>query len=338
MFGLLLRRLVNRWFYRLSKHNIPHMPLFALVDLPLIVVLPLPLWIQQVRRLRKMQQHFTRRVYTGLDSIYPRHHLHTYLYMLFAWGRYCGVLPKLLAQPDRAVLAEMFIRYICEIDHYLDTFDSRQLLQENPQVAWRREQVQAIGSEFCALLRQLELSPKTRWQCLRLVVIFRRAYFEEMRCSAAFAAGDVATMLRHKERTAGDLWRTWALVLGQLYGVPSPLADHAAEVQFTFGMLVQLLDDIADLPVDYRTVTPNLFLAMIEQTPAELARLQRRLQTDSAPFLNLPWSQQQLPQAYAKLFSLYEDYADGLRSGVYGSAVTLEMLHTIEAIRRHFSR
>lgn len=338
MLGLLLRRLVLPWFYRLSPHNIPQMPLFALVDLPIIAVLPRNLWMQHMRRLCIMQRHFTQRSYTGLASIYPRHHLITYLYMLFAWARYCEVLPKLLTEPDRNLLPEIFIRYICEIDHYLDQFDSRQLLQEQPQRAWRRAEARAIAHELCLGLELLALPPDLRWRFLRMVVVFRRVYFEEMRCSAAFQACDLTVMLRHKERTAGDLWRTWALLLGMLYEVPNALADRAAGVMFAFGMMIQVLDDIADLPTDYRTATPNLFVTLIEQRPDELAALQAYLDTHSEAFLSVPWSRKHLSHAHEQVMSIYEQYAEQLLAAADNPTLTHEMFTTTEYVRRRFSR
>jgi hypothetical protein len=336
MLSAQVHRALSRWLLRVPSQNLGVMPLFAVTDLPFILAFTPRTWFSGVARLRAFRRNLKTRQWAGLAEVYPRIFMWSYAYLLIFWARYCRILPSLLADPDRCLLAENFIRYICEMDRHVDSFDSRALWRTAPNSLKHLPQVRRVADELWARLDQLDIPNCNKRSIVKLIADYRRdAFFGPARRWARSEAASYAfaELVADKERTAGNLWRTWSRLLGRIYDMPGDLAEDISGVFFNFGMAIQVIDDVSDAPADYRISAQNLFLAVAQQIPRDWERLQNFLESQPEPFLDWPWVRRNLPQAYAAALQLYRCYMDRLLAERREPALTRELHDLVEGLR-----
>jgi len=333
MLGALTHQVLHRWMLRVPSVNMAVMPLVTPTDLPLVFAFSLSRWLEQIRDLRVFQQHVVQHQWASLAEVYPRSLIWMYAYLLFTWGRYCRCLPEILQQPDRCLPAEMFIRYVCEIDRYVDSFDSRALWRVHARQFKARPQVRSVATELCAGVQQVGLGASVCRGMINLILTYRREALMTMQRSADASGDNLPQVIRDKEQTAGNLWRVWSRILGYLYGTSADTAERAAQVFFNFGMAVQIIDDLSDAPADHAVRAENLFLAVAQTYHADWERLQRHFREQSAPFLDWPWARRYTPTTYQATLELYQGYFDRLRCDTYNAAATQRLCIMLDRMR-----
>jgi hypothetical protein len=333
-----VHRTMSRWLFRVPTHDIGAMPLLGVTDIPYAVAISPRVWFDNVTRLRQLQKNFTVHSWPSLSALYPRSVMWTYVYALFFWARYCDALPVLLANPDKTLPAEIFLRYICEIDAHIDSFDSRVVLKTDPQRLRRSSSVREVAHALCLHLNRPDVPDSVRQSFLRLILGFRHDATDAMRCWDESSLYDLARVIAYKERTAGSLLRTWGRGLSYLYEIPEEIAEDAAEVFFNLSMAIQVLDDLGDIPIDYPIHTQNLCLAVIRQSPHDWEVLQSFLATQCDQFIHWPWVHKNIPQSDRDIMNLYQSYAQRILDDKRHPELTRELHdHCMEGIRRLLS-
>jgi hypothetical protein len=299
----------------------------------MIIALSPKEWWANIKRLETFQRRIQSERWPSLAELYPRNGMLVYAHLLFFWGRYCNILPDLLARPDRCLLAEIFLRYVCEIDAYVDSFDSQSVWRDDVNWIKQLSNVQAIISEFCSHLHQLDAPKPVKRSIVRAVANYRRRAVRAMRKWAESPSLDLTLTIEGKEATAGDLWRTWSCILNQVYAVSPDLANDACEIFFNFGMAVQVIDDLGDVPVDHKVNSRNLLLSLTHESTSEWQYLQDFLQVQSDLFLDWPWVRQHLPSSHQRTVDLYASYAARLLDARRRPQLATELYGALEKIR-----
>ncbi len=301
-----LHRWLGAWSRRMPGRGLGEMPLLSLVDLPLLLALTPRIYLATAGTLRIYRRNLADRRWSGLQGVYSRDYLWGYAYLLFFWARHCNVLDDLLRQPERSLPAELFLRYICEIDAFIDRADTGALWHGAPERLKTLPQAAAILQEFLQRLGQPCTRPENRRAIVRLVADFRRASYRALAPDTASPPEGLLPILRHKEATVGNLMRTWSLILACQYEVPEPAAQQAGDVIFHAGMALQVIDDLSDAVVDYREGVVNLFLGVVQERPADWARLCDHLATCDDAYLSWSWVRENIPASYAAALALRE--------------------------------
>jgi len=333
MLGALAHRVLQTWMLRVPSANMAVMPLYMLTDLPFLFAFSPSRWIEQVRCLHLFQQHIRQHHWASLAEVYPRSLIWMYAYLLFTWGRYCHCLQEILVQPDRCLPAEMFIRYVCEIDRYVDSFDSRALWRAQATRFKARSQVRSVAAELCTGVQQMGLDAATCRGVISLILAYRREALAVMQHSVDPSADSLAQVIHDKERTAGNLWSVWSRVLGCLYRIPGDVTENASQAFFNFGMALQIVDDLSDAPADYAVRAQNLFLAVAQTCPAEHERLEHHFAERPSSFLDWPWARRYTPATYHATLDLFQGYFDRLCRDTYNGLAAQRLCVMLDRMR-----
>ncbi len=333
MLGAFIHRVLRTWMFRVPTDNLGMMPLFTLIDLPFVAAFSPGAWYANARCLRVFQEHLTTHQWASLSEIYPRNLMWIYVYLLFAWSRYCNCLSRILTEPDRCLPAEMFVRYICEIDRHVDSFDSRLLWKINPRQLKNLPQARTVASALCAGVSQAKIDTLSKRRLIQTILQYRHDALKAMQCNAEKAEDNVAEVISNKENTAGKLWYVWSRILGYLYEIPDCISEDAAQIFLNFGMALQIIDDLSDAPADYAVCAENLFVAVAQTYPADWSRLQQHLATQPAPFLEWRWARNNLPDTYKAALDIYQSYLTKIRIDAHQPKVTLYLCHMLDRLR-----
>lgn len=333
MIAPLLHRLLRYWLFRIPSRNIARMPLVSILDLPFAVVLGPRLCLQTINLLRLLRQQLTLKDWSSLSEIYPRTVMWLYVYCVFLWARYCGVLAAIMAQPDKLVIGENFLRYICQIDNLIDTSpDKARLVGEADAIA-SNPGIQAVLDELQMHLRQLNVPVESRTVILDTIGQYQAEALRALQRSVWYPRSPLENVLTDKAQTAGNLLVIWTKILGHLYDVPENVSQHAAELFFNMSMAVQCLDDFGDVPVDYAENTQNLFIALVSEDAEEWLHLNNYLSIQTEKFLDWEWARVHLPRSLEGINKLYHGYIQPLLNDNHRPDIALELYHTIERIR-----
>jgi hypothetical protein len=205
----------------------------------------------------------------------------------------------------------MFIRYMCEIDRYVDSFDSRALWLAHAAQFKARPQVRRVATALCAGVQQAGLDASARRGLMSLIFMYRRKALAAMQHSADSSADSLAQVILDKEQTAGNLWWAWSRILGRLYRIPGDVTENASQVFFNFGM-AHGSSAISAMRAEIAVRAENLFLAIAQTYPTDWERLQRHFSEQPVPFLDWPWARRHTPAAYRATLDLYQGYCDRL--------------------------
>jgi hypothetical protein len=331
-----LHRWLGAWSQQMPARGLGEMPLLSLVDLPLLLALSPRIYLATAGYLAAYRRNLTDRRWSGLQGVYSRDYLWGYAYLLFFWARHCGVLADVLRQPERSVPAELFLRYVCEVDAFIDRADTRELWPGAPERLKALPQARAILHEFLQRLCQPGIEPESRRAVVQLVADFRRASYRAVLPDASPPPEGMLPILRHKEQTVGNLMRTWSLILALQYQTPEPVAQQAGEVIFQAGMALQMIDDLSDAVVDYREGVVNLFLGVVQERPDDWAKLRDHLAACADPYLSWAWVRENIPVSYAAALALREQSLIRLAAAgpAPASALHAQLHHEIAQIVR----
>jgi hypothetical protein len=333
-FAARLQSLFQNRVLKLPSQNMAVMPLFSPVDLPMIVALSPKLWWRTLQQLRVLRHHLDEKQWASLDVIYPRPLMTAYVYLVLRCAEYGGFLDRLLREPQRAIIAEVFMRYICTIDVRLDSSDDHQQWFGGYHRLIQNQELKAVGAELCDRIAQLNLPLATRREILRLIVGFRRSYIHDTLRWMQQPSWELTTIIRDKEHTAGRLWVVWSSILFRVYEVEGDLLTAATRCFFNVGMIIQVIDDLGDAPHDQRVAAHNLFIAFCRENMQEWVILKDHIDHNEEAFLNWKWARQNLPQSYARALALLDQYNDALLADHIQPVVTRALSSALERIRR----
>lgn len=332
-----LHRWLGNWPRRSPVDGLGEMRLFSLADLPLMLALSPRIYTETARTLAAFRRNLTDRRWAGLQGVYSRDYMWGYAYLLFFWARYCGALPQVIEYPDRMLPAEMFLRYVCEIDNFIDDADTRAFWHGSPERLKLVPRAKVVLDELLQRLIRSSATPQSCRAVAALIADFRQRSFSVIVHPDAAHDGPQPAIIRHKEATVGRLMRTWSLILARSYQVEEGLAQRASDVIFDAGMALQVIDDLSDAVVDYREGVANLFLGVVRERPDDWRLLCAQLGQSDDAYLSWLWVRQNIPRSYAAAIALRESYLDRLlgQGQAPGSSRTAELLdEIIHVIRR----
>lgn len=99
-------------------------------------------------------------------------------------------------------------------------------------------------------------------------------------------------------------------------------------------MMLQIIDDLGDVPVDHKLHAQNIFLALARQVPEEWQRLCDFLAVQDELFLRWAWVRTHIPRIYDLTMAQYFSYLHTVRQDPCNPAVAFELTDMVERLRR----
>jgi hypothetical protein len=192
----------------------------------------------------------------------------------------------------------------------IDQTDGPEHIRSDPYFALRSKGSVYLASEFVHIVTDLQLPGAQKREIMNLVCSYRRNYIRAMVDGASELTGVLSfdTVLREKTEVVGGLWATWARILGIIYGLADDQIEAGAMVLHAFGMIVQIADDIYDLPEDLANSQANMFAALCGECSVEEGLLRAHLAAHRGRHLNRRWAKANLPVSYRRMELLAHGY------------------------------
>jgi hypothetical protein len=242
-----------------------------------------------------------------LTKIYPRPSYVLYYFLLFWWADYCKCLPTLLNTPRPSLIAELFFRYVAEIDRIIDTPGGRAIV-ETPSSLKLNRAVYDIQSELVRHIFSSGISSQAKRNLCHHIWTYRQESLKELQRAYRNRMTDLNQAYAIKRFTAGGLMRTWAQLLAILYRQKAsvPHAQNAPQVFFHLSTATQVIDDMMDFPEDFVAGVPNIFQELLESYPMEMEFATEHIKKISWNHLDLAWAENYLPLAYGAALELID--------------------------------
>jgi hypothetical protein len=261
---------------RVPSRHVTRMALLSPADIPMAIGLGAGMHIRLLIDIARFRHRAAADTWSSLSEVYPRRYVLTYYLMTFAWARFCGVHQELLERPQLALPAEIFVRYVCELDARIDRPGGSKDERLHPRTAQSTPRARAIAGELLHRLRDVTPDRKPLRRVVRLSCEYRDAALSALLAAPTQGSSRAFTnALAVKERSSGGLFGSWAAIMGVLYDVPLETTARAQEVSFCFGMLLQIFDDFVDVAEDARNGQANMLLAATADTGEDVAELLR---------------------------------------------------------------
>ncbi len=327
--GAHLHTLMYAMFSQVPSENIGKMRLFKLADLPLYVAGGPVMMGQMLGWLGTFQHNLSEHEWPSLAEIYPRPMMWFYAYNLFFWSRYCNALPLVLSQPDRSLPAEIYLRFICQIDTYLDSFDSRGLRDHLVEQIELQPGIQAIRADLNCRLKNSCKNGQNGNHPQKLINTYLDHNLHNFRRWMASENMTLDEIRIFKEITTGELNTNWSLILSSLYDVPDDLAENAAKLIYLYSMATQVVDDISDAKQDYLVHSPNILLGMARENSGEYERLVSHIEKTKNKYLHWPWVKKNAPSSYAQAIEWIHLYVEEIKAVTQQKSLTDELISLI---------
>ena len=146
---------------------------------------------------------------------------------------------------------------------------------------------------------------------------------------------NVEYVIRDKEKTVGELYGIWAEILSILYDVPADLTDSARSIMKNAGMAIQVLDDMTDMPFDWKSDVDNIFYAYLKLVPEEMERAQEHLSEIMWDHLDSAWAKRNLPQTFERAVALTDFYIEKIDSESRNQGASLELQADLRKMWAH---
>jgi len=308
---------IRRWLFKLgsrpSRHNICKAPLFAPTDLyyiPIIGLRNIESGVAFLAHLKEFRRNLHTKTWSSITQYYPRSLYLWYFFQLFWWAGYCDKLRELLSFPDRSIISELFIRYIAEIDSIIDHKENGRLL-EFPGEIKRTRTVSGLLRELLVTIHNSDLTPGKKRKLCHQIWLFRRNALKACQDASISPNTTLSDILLLKERTTGELFRTGADLLNQMYfDDPTNLASGCAEILGNIYIGLQVVDDMLDLPIDYPQKVSNIFYELLKESPDELEKLLPHLDAKEWEHLDWKWAKENLTMTCQRSIRYVDLYLD----------------------------
>jgi hypothetical protein len=296
MLGFYIHKLFEERLFNIDSKEIHSMKVVEISDLPYLASAPI-LSINTAWNFSKYKHNFSTTLYpySSLAALYPRYGIWAYLHWLFAWGRACGVLSQVITEPDKSTIGEAFLSYICEIDHLIDSFDSKELIVNNSRSIGKYKNIMETTEKLCMLIESQNLTQSTKFAVQKLIVQFRRDALQALKKARSNEEFSLNNTLEVKYYTAGKLLWTWSRILCELYLIPAEMRDKVSDMFLHYSMAFQVIDDVADLPSDYLVKSENIALALIRQEEDEWSYISKYLDSEKPKFVSWNWLKKYTP-------------------------------------------
>jgi len=324
-----IHTIMHPMFSKVPCENIGKMKLFKLVDLPFFLMAGPAVASHTYSNLKTFQSNLVEREWPSLADIYPRSMMWFYAYNLFFWSRYCKILPTVLRHPDRCLPAEVYLRYICQIDTYLDSFDSRGLLDNLIEQIESQPEIQAVLADLTDRLKISSGDHQDNTFLGELLDTYLRHNLPTIRQWMASEKMTLADIQDYKETVTGELYLTWSRMLGHIFEVDEQLSENAARIISRYGMATQVVDDITDAKQDYLVSSPNVFLGIAAGHPVEYKRLIHHISKRESKYMHWPWLRKNVPQSFEQTISLIHAYLADIRTASLQKPLTDEPLKLV---------
>lgn len=300
------------------------MPLFSLTDLPYLLLLGPRTGLGLFLAWRRYKKSWGKLEWTSLADIYPRGLMFLYFFFLWNWEKFNRPGLKITAQPVGAILGEVFIRYICELDSQIDRLDGVTNLRARANFARQAPASQKLIAEFLGLLRQCAYPRATEREIVRRFQVYRQQYLRIcwQNAQKTELEVDLEEVLREKAAVAGELWAVWADLLCLAYQIPVEQQRVSHTVFHAFGMVTQVFDDMSDINRDVLEFQPNIFYALCQTSPIEAQLLRAQLAKGPDRFVSLVWEALNLPQATQAAMQLVAGYLNLIRVADVGARIS----------------
>jgi hypothetical protein len=290
-----------------------------------------------LKRFKAYRNHLTDVNWCCLTSFYPRTFYILYYYLLFWWADYCNVLPEVINQPKRSLVAELFFRYIAEVDRIIDDPRNGVGMLMNPTLIKQHPEADRWLATFFSQLNQTVEQACIRREICADFWAYRNECLTACQNAQVHSQEGLQQILLCKQITSGGLFRTWSSMLGKLYCPMSSqeLVDSAGTILSWACVAVQVHEDMMDLPIDMRGGIFNIFHEILKTHPEELKIC--RAYVERVPWQHLDdlWARQNLPHSYAEARELLTHYLDLALQGSLIRHKALELCQTFGDVNSH---
>jgi len=291
---------IRNWLFSLgfkARHqNLAEVPPISFIDVGLIPRLGWKGYIHFFRNFEAYRKNLKDKDWSCLTHCYPRSYYLLYYFFLFWWADYCNVLIDVVQSPERSLVAELFFRYIMEVDRLVDDPKGGKRMLMDPSRLKRNSEASGYLSAFLERLLQTEKQLDIKRQICDRFWRYRRDSLTICQDTLRPDAG-LKEILWCKEITVGGLFHTWSSILGRLYCPQSSqlLVENAGVVLSNACMAMQVYEDLLDLPEDFRGQILNIFHEILKLHPEELRMCSEYV--DRVPWQHLDgiWARQNLP-------------------------------------------
>jgi len=290
----------NRIFslgFQAQKHSLSEAPRFSLIDVGLVPKLGWKRSVKFFRNFEAYRNNISDKNWSCLTSFYPRSYYLFYYYLLFWWADYCNVLRDIVESPKPSLVAELFFRYIVEVDRVIDDSMNGNKMLMNPSLIKRNPEISWYLSAFLNYLGQTDNRSQIKRQICKSFWNYRNKCLIACQDTHLRSDAGLEQILLCKQITVEGLFLNWSSILGRLYCPASSqnLVENAGIVLSKACMAMQIHEDQLDFPADFRGGILNIFHEILKIHPQELRICKAYVDTIPWQHLDGIWARQNLP-------------------------------------------
>ena len=197
--------------------------------------------------------------------------------------------------------------YCMKIDRFADSPEGGQQYLANPKLWKIHPDFRPFVHAFACRLMDRGLSRPIRRELAHAIQSYRYTAAESLH--QALQAGPLADpdfVLAHKEATSSAAFVTCIELLSIAHAIADPHRQQLRTAFSSWGMCLQISDDLSDLAQDYEKVQ-NIVASILINHPQEQARLAAAgFQSSKIPTL--------APKTFARVEQLFEQYLERVQS------------------------
>lgn len=320
---------------RVDKRSLQEIPIFTFLDFFRFRLMG---WKNSVWLMADIHQYrysLGEPEWKCLTVFYPRPTYMLYYYLLFWWADYTGVHDILVEKPEKSLVAELFIRYIIEIDAVIDDPMQADKLNE-PEKLKRAPAVSMILNQLLSHVQALDIPHRNKRSLCRYIWHYREDSLSICQNALRRKTNTFSSVFNDKDQTAGVLFQTWAKILCLLYlnEVSSEPARSSQEILQKTGMAIQVVDDMMDLPKDHAANVSNLFFELLKETPLELLKAEELLGWIQWQHLDVTWARGNLPVTCAKAARLMDNILEQIKNASINPGRSGELIQMMSLFSR----
>lgn len=335
MLPLKVRGKLFTYGFKANDVGLQQVPLFSLQDIFLVLRFGWKKSYRIFNLFTNYRQNLSIEITCGLTRVWPRTVYLLYYYLLFWWAQYCEVQEDLIQRPDRSLVAETFMRYIVEVDNMIDQPNGSDFLLNQPSDIQKHPNVWPCIQEMDNCISKLSLPESEIAKIEDLRTTFNEESLDVTRNALDRFNPNADEIIQDKEKTVGELFKVWVEILNILYKVPSELADSSPSIMLYAGMAVQVLDDMTDLPFDYRSNVDNIFHEFLKAEPDEMKKAEQHIREITWDHLDSAWAKENLPKTFDKAYALTEYYLEKIPAISRNQTASIELQSDIRKMWVH---
>lgn len=331
---------IRSWIFSLGfkarQHNLADTPRVSIIDIGLILKLGWKRYKHFIGNFEIYRKNMKDKDWSCLTYCYPRSYYHLYYFLLFWWADYCNVSIDVIRSPERSLVAELFFRYVMEVDRLVDDPGQGSSILMEPSRIKRNPEVSVYLDTFFTHLIRTENRQDVRRQICESFWEYRKSCLVICQATLRPDAG-LKEILLCKEMTVGGLFYTWSSILGRLYCPASSwaLVDNAGRILSKACMALQVYEDLLDLPEDVRGQIMNIFHEILKLHPAELEICKDYVGKMPWQHLDGIWARQNLPASHAMVQSLVNQYLTVFLEGNLRREKAMELCQMLGKVNSH---